>query len=184
MVFNFETGSILTGVMSVYGREELVGTASAQPAGIGAPTFTAIPAYTIMNSVQSVVTSITGLPAGTEYSSLSLTINNNTTPAKGIGTLGAIDTADFTLDVMGDINLYFQDTAAYNLFKTAGDFKIESTLTDGVGNELKIILPYCKFETLDTPIEGKDNFLMLNGTLRALRDPTDDYTVGFEFTDI
>ncbi len=184
MTFNFETGAILTGVQSVYGRTEQTATDASPLAGLTSQAFINPPAYNIMNSVNNVVTTISGLPAGTEYSTLNLTINNNTTGAKAIGTLGAIDTADFTLDVMGDISLYFQDLTAYNLFLSAGNFSLVATLTDTAGNVLEITLPYCKFETLDTPIEGKDNFFMLDGSLRALRDPVNDYMVQFKFTDV
>lgn len=186
-VFNFETGSILTGTMSLYGRDETTATETVPyPEFTAGQEFLPAVAYSIMNSVQNVVTTITGLPAGTEYSTLNLTINNNTTPAKAIGTLGAVNTADFTLEVTGDIDLYFQDLSAYNLFIQSGNFKLVAELYDGpsqTGNKLVVTLPFCKFETLDTPIEGKDNFLMLSGALRALRDPDDDYMVEFAFTD-
>ena len=137
-----------------------------------------------MNSVSNVVTAIGGLPAGTEYSTLNLTINNNTTGAKAIGTLGSINIADFTLEITGDISLYFQDLSAYNLFLQSSEFSLTTTLTDAAGNVLIIELPWCKFETLDTPIDGKDNFFMLDGTLRALRDPVNDYMVKMTWTDI
>jgi hypothetical protein len=43
--------------------------------------------------------------------------------------------------------------------------------------------PKCKFETLEAPVPGKDEFLFANGTWRALRDATDDYMVQFTFID-
>jgi hypothetical protein len=184
VVMNFETGAILTGTTSVYGREEQTATDSSPLAGLTSQQFDNPTAYTVMNSVQNVVTDIVGLPVGTEYSTLNLTINNNTTGAKAIGTLGAIDIADFTLEVTGDISLYFQDLSAYNLFLQSSEFSLTTTLTDAAGNTLEIKMPWCKFETLETPIDGKDNFFMLDGTLRALRDPVNDYMVQMTWTDV
>lgn len=183
VVMDFETGSILTGTQSVFGRTEQTGT-DGTSIPITSQTFNPAPAYTVMNSVNNVVTAISGLPANTEYETLSLTINNNSTGAKAIGTLGSVDIADFTLEITADITLYFQDLAAYNLFLQAGNFAITTTLTDTAGNILEIILPWCKFETLDVPIEGKDNFLMLDGSFRGLRDPVNDYMVQMKWTDI
>jgi len=65
----------------------------------------------------------------------------------------------------------------------AKSFSVSLALRDGDGNGIAITLPKCKFETLDVPIDGKDNFLTLNGSLRALRDPTGGYMVGFDFMD-
>ena len=179
---NFETGAILTGTTSVFGRKEVTGT-DGTTLPITSQSFTNPPAYTIMNSVSHVVTSIGGLPAGTQYSNLSLTINNNTTAAKAIGTLGAFNIADFTLEVTGEISLYFESLAAYDLFLQSNNFSLTAQLTDGNNNVLLITLPWCKFETLETPIDGKDNFFMLDGTLRALRDPSNDYMVEMKWTD-
>ncbi len=183
VVMNFETGSILTGAQTVYGRTEQTGT-DGTTIPITSQQFDNPPAYTVLNSVQNVVTTITGLPANTEYESLSLTINNNTEGAKAIGTLGAVDTADFTLEITGEIMLYFQDLTAYNLFLSSGNFSITTTLTDTSGNALEILLPWCKFETLDVPIEGRDSFLMLDGTFRALRDPSNDFMIQMKWTDV
>ena len=183
VVMNFETGAILTGTQSVFGRTEVTGT-DGTTIPITSQSFTDPPAYTVLNSVSNVVTSITGLPANTEYETLSLTVNNNTTGAKAIGTLGSVDIADFTLEVTADITLYFQDLAAYNLFLQSGNFAIVTTLTDSAGNILEITLPWCKFETLDVPIEGRDAFLMLDGSFRALRDPGNNYMIQMKWTDI
>ncbi len=181
-VMNFETGSILTGTQTVYGRKEVTGT-DGTTLPITSQTFINPPAYTVLNSVQNVMTSSTALPTGTEFETLSLTVNNNTNGAKAIGTLGAIDTADFTLEITGDITIYFQDLAAYNLFLQSTNFDLTILLTDSANNQLEIILPWCKFETLDVPIEGRDAFLMLDGSFRGLRDPGNDYMVQMKWTD-
>jgi len=180
MSFNFTTGSILNGTISVVGRSETV-----TETAIASSTYTAPPAYTIMNSVQSLGNiSITGLSADTCFSTLNLTVNNNVNQAKCIGTLGAHDLASFTLDITADIELYFEDIVTYNLYKNSSSFSLSFQLTDGDGNVMVVTLPACKFETLDSPIDGKDNFYMLTGSMRALRDTTTDCMIQFDFLDV
>jgi hypothetical protein len=179
MSFDFSTGSILNGAMNVMGRTS-EGTATA----ITGETFTAVPAYDIMNSVSSIANiDITGLPATTEFSSFNLNIDNQINAAKAIGTLGAADLASFSLQVTADVEVYFEDTTVYNLYKNATAFSVAITLQDGSGNNLIVYLPKCKFEELSEPVDGKDNFLMESGSLRALRDTTTDMMVQFTFID-
>jgi hypothetical protein len=177
MVFNFETASLLSMSMDVMGR-----TSSTTPPGDEAPDVP-VAAYDLLNSVSSTDIVISGLPASTEFETMTLTVNNNINPAKAIGTLGSIDLASFTLDVTGDVSLYFEDLSAYNAFKNATNFSITITITDATGNIMVIALPYCKFETLTEPVDGKDEFLMETGTFRALRDPVNDEMISFTFTD-
>jgi len=186
MSFNFTTGSILNGTISVVGRAETV-TEDFTDMGPLITTLNTVPpaAYTIMNSVQSLGNiSITGLAADTCFSTLNLTVNNNVNQAKCIGTLGAHDLASFTLDITADIELYFEDIVTYNLYKNSSSFSLSFQLTDGIGNVMVVTLPACKFETLDSPIDGKDNFYMLTGSMRALRDTTTDCMIQFDFLDV
>lgn len=179
MNFNFETGSILSGSFELVGREEqpTITMKSGQ-------TLVDVASYALMNSVSSITDiDITGLPADTAFSSLNLTIDNGITRAKAIGVLGAADVAAFTLNVTADISLYFNDLTTYTLYVNSQSFTLAFTLQDGDGNILVVTLPKCKFEELDAPIDGKDNFLMLNGSLRALRDATTNSTVQFDFFD-
>jgi len=176
MVFNYETAAILTGSMDIIGL-----TSEGTITPIAGETITDVASYSLMNSVTSVASiEVTGLPVSTEFMTLNLSINNNINPAKAIGTLGAIDLASFTLDPTGDIEIYFEDLSAYNLFRASQSFSLSIALVDAVGNTIVMSMPYCKFETLEEPIPGKDEFMMQNGTFRALRDPTYDYTLQFD----
>jgi len=183
--FNFETGGILNGTVGVFGTTEtaledteLSGTAYENQ------TELAIPAYSIMNAVTSVANiSLAGLTSDSCFQNMNITVDNGTQGAKCIGTLGAVDTADFTLNVTADITMYFCDQSVYKKFIAAESFSVALALRDGDGNGMVLKMPKCKFETLELPIDGKDNFLTLNGSLRALRDATDDYMFGIEFLD-
>ena len=138
-----------------------------------------------MNSVTSVgVIRVSGVTLGTcSFSSLDLTIDNQVNAAKGIGVLGACDLAAFSLQVTGNTEVYFNNLDLYNKFLAATEFSVTLILTDGDGNTIGIDMPKVKFETLDTPISGKDAFLMQSGTIRSLRDTTKDYMVKFSRVD-
>lgn len=176
MTFAFETAAILSATMDIMG---LSSEATTTP--IAGETIVPVVNYSLMNSVNSVVgIEVGGLPATTEFQTMNLTINNNITGAKAIGTLGSFDLASFTLDATGDVELYFEDLSAYNLFKAAGNFSLAIAMKDAVGNCIVISMPNCKFESMEEPIPGKDEFLFQTATFRALRDPVLDYMVQFD----
>jgi len=172
MNWNFATGSILNGNFSVMGlTEEATATA------IAGETEVAVADYSIMNAVSSVgAIYLEGVSLGTcSFQSLDLTYDNQITAAKSIGVLGACETASFSVQITGSVEVYFKDLSLYNKFLNAESFGVTIILTDGNGNSMGMNMPKCKFETLDTPISGKDQFLMQSGSFRALRDATDDY---------
>jgi len=183
---NIATGSILNGSIGVVGRTETTGTSLLTNEG----TDVEIPAYNIMNSVTSVgKIYLEGVTLGTcSFSSLDLTYDNQTNEAKSIGVLGACATASFSLSITGNVQVFFKDLALYNKFVNAESFGVTIILNDATNGatatqSIGINMPKCKFETLDTPIDGKDSFLVQTGTFRALRDETDDYMFKMSFVD-
>ncbi len=149
-----------------------------------------IPAYSIMNSVNSVGTIyLEGVSLGTcSFSSLDLVIDNQTEAAKSIGILGACATASYSLMVTGSVEVFFKDLTLYNKFKGSESFSVTIILDDNasesvIGNGIGINMQNCKFETLDTPISGKDAFLKQTGSFKALRDVTNDNMVKVSFID-
>lgn len=173
MNFNFATGSILNGSFSLKGLTEETRTTVLT----GETADTAVQEYTIMNSVSSVGTIyLEGVTLGTcSFSSLDLTYDNQIESAKSIGTLGACDTASYSVMITGNVEVYFKDLSLYNKFKNAESFGVSIVLSDGDANAIGINMPKCKFESLDTPVSGKDAFLMQSGSFKALRDATEDY---------
>lgn len=181
MNFNFATGSILNGSIGIVGLGEDARTTKLT----GEQTDIATPAYSIMNSVTSVgVIRIGGVTLGLcSFASLDLTIDNQINAAKSIGVLGACDLAAYSLMITGNTEVYFNNLDLYNKFLAAESFSVTIILTDTDGNSIGIDMPKCKFETLDTPISGKDAFLMQSGSFKALRDATTDYMVKFSRID-
>ncbi|WP_373081178.1 phage tail tube protein [Zhongshania sp.] len=180
--FTFSVGSILTAVMNLMGLTE-----QATDTAIAGQTVAAIPAYKIMNSVSSLskvdVVKADGTAVGTRYENLTLNIGNNIQAAKQLGTLGAAGLASFTVDVSGEVRLYFQDITVYQSFANSEAFAISLVVEDASGNAIALSLPYVKFENLDKPVEGRDSFFFTNGTFRGLREPTENYTVQIDFFD-
>jgi hypothetical protein len=175
MNFNFATGSILNGSIGVIGLSEETRT-TVLPSE---QTDVAVPPYSIMNSVTSVgVIRIEGVTLGLcSFSSLDLTIDNQINAAKSIGNLGACDLAAYSLMVTGNSEVYFNNLDLYNKFVNSESFSVTIIVTDSDGNSIGIDIPKCKFESLDTPISGKDAFLMQSGSFKGLRDDTRDYMV-------
>jgi len=175
MNLKFATGSILNGTFGIIGLSEETRTAILT----GETADTPIPAYSILNAVSSIgVIRIGGVTLGTcSFASLDLTIDNQINAAKAIGTLGACDLSAYSLMVTGNTEVYFSNLDLYNKFVAAESFSVTIILTDGLGNTIGIDMPKCKFESLDTPIAGKDSFLMQSGSFKALRDSVNNYMI-------
>lgn len=181
MNWNFATGSILNGTFSVMGRTE---EATITPIAGQQPDLP-VADYSIMNSVTSIGTIyLEGVSLGTcSFESLDLNYDNQVTSAKSIGTLGACDNASYSVQITGSVSVFFKDLSLYNKFLDAEAFGVTIILEDGDENSIGINMPKCKFESLDTPIDGKDNFLKQSGSFRALREATDNYMFKLSFID-
>lgn len=175
MALKFATGSILSGTFNIIGLTEETRTSGLT----GENSDIQVPSYSILNSVTSIgVIRIGGVTLGTcSFASLDLTIDNQINAAKAIGTLGACDLSAYSLMVTGSTEVYFSNLDLYNKFVNAESFSITIILKDGNGNVIGIDMPKCKFESLDTPISGKDSFLMQSGSFKALRDETNNYMI-------
>jgi len=180
MSFNFSTGSILNGSFSIIGLTE-----EATTTAISGETTVEVQSYSIMNSVSSIgAIYVDGITLGTcSFSSLDINVDNQINSSKSIGVLGACGTVSFSLNVTGNVEVYFNNLDLYDKFLAAQDFSMTIILTDSDGNNIGINIPYAKFESLDTPIGGKDQFLMQSGSFKALRDATGNYMIKFSLID-
>ena len=182
MNLKFATGSILSGSFGLVGLTE-----ETRLTGLtGETADTPVPAYSILNAVSSIgVIRIGGVTLGTcSFASLDLTVDNQINAAKAIGTLGACDLSAYSLMVTGNTEVYFANLDLYDKFVAAESFSVTIILKDGNGNAIGIDMPNCKFESLDTPISGKDSFLMQSGSFKALRDAVNDYMIKFSRIDV
>jgi hypothetical protein len=182
IMLSIESENRVTGSMTIVGREEEATETPHHVPAVDNPADQ--PPYTIMNATSDFDTvQLVGLGGSACFKKMDLKLSNNSTAAKCIGTLGASDIADFGFEATADISMFFRDLAEYNAFKASNSFGIMVTAKDADGNEIGIHMPRCKFESLEPPIDGKDNFLMLDGSIRALADSTLGYAVSVSFAD-
>lgn len=166
------TEGLVTGVLSLMGLSETATTTAA----VG-QTVTPEQDYRILNGASNIEElSFSGLPDDC-FSELTISIDNTLMAAKCIRTLGTNGIAANTINVTGTASVYFGDLASYNDYKNDTAFSWTIFWKDEDGKGIGFTFPYCKWETLDTPRAGKDQFLMLSGTWRATRDPVTGVTV-------
>lgn len=180
MSFNFATASILSGTLGIVGLTEEVSSSAKS----GEYTIDSLP-YSIMNSISSVgAIVIEGVNLGVcKFNSMDVSYDNQINLAKSIGVEGACSAAAFSVQITSNIEAYFSNVDMYNAFLNSTGFGVTAILEDADGNVLGLNMPYCKFETLDTPISGEDQFLMQSGSMRALMDPVLGYTFKLSMVD-
>jgi hypothetical protein len=170
--WSFSPSEILKGSLGIMGLTEDV-----TETGIAGQSTTAVASYRLMNTVESLGFSSSGLETDVQIESASLTYDNGIQGAKAIGSLGAVAQVAFTLSATGDITMFFEDISAYTLFTNETSFALSFKFTDADGNSIVAFLPACKFTTVETPISGKDSFFMVNASYEGLRDETLGFTM-------
>ena len=165
---NFSSGQILTGSFSFMALGAVVNAAQEAGATINPASTTGV-----MNAVTNVVNILEDDVASTStFSSLTMNVNNGLRAQDGIGSLPHVGIALSRLEVSGDISLYFEDATAYNKYLNATAFSLSFRLQDAAGNAYIYTLPNVKFESGSVTAGGLDQDVMLDGSWRAILDPT------------
>jgi hypothetical protein len=171
-----EEGSPIMANMTFIGKDEKLGST---PRPITDPVVT--PVFSSVSSVSSII--IDGQPLKEcLLQSVGFTLDNKAAGRTGVGVLGFCSVAGKSIEVTGDITLYFTDATYYQKYLNSEAFGLEIELTDNVGNVYKYVLPHCKFDSATANVTGKDDDVMLNGTFVAIMDPVKKYTVGLSRT--
>jgi tail tube protein len=103
---------------------------------------------------------------------LGLNVKNNTRAIQCLGTLGATDVKLGTIEVTGDMNLYFNEGSMYQRYVDGVEFAFSFSMVDEDGNKYLVSVPRAKFESADTVSGGKNTDVMVTGKWRGLKDPS------------
>jgi hypothetical protein len=114
--------------------------------------------------------SVGGVPYTGCISSLGLNVKNNTRAIQCLGTLGATDMKLGTIEVTGDMVLYFNEGSMYQKYVDGTEFSFSFSLTDEDGNTYAITIPRAKFESSDVVAGGKNTDVMVTAKWRGLKD--------------
>lgn len=163
---NLSPGEFVTGSIGVMGKN---GETSSTP--ITGQTLSAESTSEVLNSVGN-ITAITdnGVTSTEVYRSMSISINGNLRPLQALSNLGPVDINLGTMDITGNIELYFKDVTMYNRLVNNDSFAMSIQLEDSTGDYLTIKLPRMKLESGEITAGGLDQDLVVNATYRALYD--------------
>jgi len=164
------TTSLLDCTVGFVGRTDEL-TAGA----VSGQTLKVAPTESLIASGDDVDITATTLSNG-HVNSCSLTVDNQVTQARAVGSLDVFDEAAFGLSVTGDIEFYFEDKSAFDLFAQESSFPLTLKFQGGT-SYWELHLPKCKVTSLDNPRPGQDQFLFVTAGFEALRDATAGYTI-------
>lgn len=151
----------------ITGSFSILGMNYADTAVAGA---TLVPQLTtqVMNA-STHVTSIqmNSVPMTTCIDMINLKINNNMRPTTCVGSDGVSEYVPGDFDVSGGMDLYFNDLATFNLYRSGTPFSLLISLEDDAGNDVSFELANVQFETLRVVAGGANQDVMAVGTFKA-----------------
>lgn len=180
MSLDLQTGQILTGKFMVMGcSAENVTTQIA-----GATFLNPGQGMEPMNAVTNLINiEKNGVAMATKIRSMSVELNNNLRGQEAIGTLGYVGIALGRLEIMGNIELYFENATEYASFLANDDFSLSFTTQDAAGNAYQFTFPRVKYEEGTIQSTQLDQDLMVSGKWRAIYDSVSQCMIEIERTD-
>lgn len=168
MSLNFEVGQIVTGAFGclAFGSTQ----ANAQIAGATTPAAPTTKPFNAVVDFQNF--NIDGVPYSGCINSLTMNIANNFRAIKCIGSIFSTDMIPGSLQITGNMNLYFKDGTMYDKYISGLEFSFSFRMTDAAGNMLTFFVPRAKFESADVVAGGRNTDVMINATYRALYNVT------------
>lgn len=134
------------------------------------PSASALVTTPVMNSTTS-VGSITIDNVEVESCALQkadFKFDNQATGKTALGTLGFCNITGKSIEVTGNLALYFIDETYYDKYLASDTFGLSFVMTDSLGNTYTFNLPKCKFNEATANVTGKDDDVMLEGTFTAI----------------
>lgn len=168
MSLTFATGQILTGAFSLMALGATVSTSQ-----LAGATVTPVGSTGVLNAVDNVAEIYEDdTLSSSNFSNLTLNINNNLRAQDAIGSLPHVGIALSRLEVTGDISIYFEDNVLYDKYVNATQFSLSFRVQDAAGNAYIVTLPAVKFESGSVVSGGLDQDIILEASWRAIADPT------------
>lgn len=107
---------------------------------------------------------------GTFVKSISLDFDNSLRSQEAICTLGAVSIGSGTIQISGNLSVYFADTLLFTKFKNNTNSSIIFSSVDGAGNGYVFTIPVVNVSTWKTNASGKDSDMMVDIQFIGLRD--------------
>lgn len=113
---------------------------------------------------------------GTFVKSVSMAFDNSLRSQEAICTLGAVSIGAGTIQVSGNLSVYFANAVLFNKFKANTNSSIIFSSVDNVGNGYVFTIPVANISTWKTNAGGKDADLMVDIQYIGLRDASNAIT--------
>lgn len=169
----FQPGSILNQQYDFTGKDsQAMSTGSALPGST-----TASLTNSILNSVSNLsdITEGGSALSGTYVKNMTLNVMNNIQPIKAVANLGPVGFNLGEFNAQLQFSLYLADGTYYNKFRNNTGSSFSFRLTDAAGNAYVITIPNADYSTGDRPNPGRNQSILLNLGIEALKDTVTGY---------
>jgi hypothetical protein len=179
LAMSFETDAIVTGTLSVLGKD--MNDPSAASVGDGAPNPST--AGDVVNTVTDVgFIREAGATPSAFIRSLDFSLDNGLRVQRAIGNgPGAAGIGLGDADVTGRLAAYFIDGALITKYKAHTPTQIDWRVTDAAGNALVITLPRVRLSSFGAPIGGPNQDVEQSFDFEAEVDTATDTTIQFDY---
>jgi hypothetical protein len=173
--FSITSKEIVTGVISLMGKQGVSGTSTVSSSVTAAGTKTALTASSNVGHISS-----DDITFASYIRSLQFTANNNLRAQDAIGSLSHIGLAPGFFEVRGTIEFFLADLVMYNKMQSHTPFSISMRFTDPQGNRMILTLPKVYLGKASTNATGGNTDVMVNAEMEAVRDSVTNCIIQFD----
>ncbi|MAE84062.1 MAG: hypothetical protein CMB80_15070 [Flammeovirgaceae bacterium] len=170
LALDFEVGQIITGTFGIMSKG--VTSTGSQLSGATTPAATTTDVMSGVTNISNV--QIDDTASAAYFRKLSLNINNNLRPQDAIGDVQHAGIALGTLEITGDVELYFENATLLDKYINSTALRLSFLATDSSGGGYLFSLPNIRFDTGALPNQGRDTDILLTASFQAIRDATTD----------
>ncbi len=173
LALNIPTGRIVSGDLSLLGKQ---GTLSGMTAD-SSPT--EAPSNTVLNSSNNIM-SVTRQGLSTTANlieSLTVNVDNNLRGRGAVGSRALTSIGEGSCDVSGELTTYFDNKDLYNAFRNAETSSLTLHFNDNSGNQIIVDMPRTQFSAGSIDIEGINTDIFARMQYVARRHPVYNYQI-------